>query len=99
MKSILLTIILCFGALNIQAQNIERKGNTFTQVSTTVGNKEIKTQYTFEDKKGNKYVIYLSSKGKAYIKKVSKKSGREYKQYLPDVGKKINPEAYKNDKS
>jgi len=44
------------------------------------------------------YPIYLSSTGKAFIKKVSKKTGKEYKQYIPEIGKQINPEAYKEDK-
>lgn len=48
--------------------------------------------------KGVEHPIYLSSTGKAFIKKVSKKTGKEYKQYLPEIGKQINPEAYKDKK-
>lgn len=39
--------------------------------------------------------ICLLLDGKAFIKKVSKKTGKEYKQYLPEIGKQINPKAYK----
>jgi hypothetical protein len=60
--------------------------------------KETKTQYTFKDSKGNVYPVYLSASGKAFIKKASKKTGKEYKQYLPEIGKQINPKAYKEDK-
>ncbi len=86
-------------SLGVQAQNVERKGNTFTQVTNKKSSgKEVKTQYTYTDSKGNIYPIYLSSTGKAFILKVSKKSGKEYKQYMPEIGKQINPEAYKDKK-
>lgn len=80
------------------AQSVTKSGNNFTQVTSKggkTGGKEIKTKYTYTDSKGNVYPIYLSSTGKAFIKRVSKKTGKEYKQYLPEVGKQINPEAYK----
>lgn len=85
-------------SLGVQAQNVERKGNTFTQVTNKKSSgKEVKTQYTYTDSKGNTYPIYLSSTGKAFILKVSKKSSK-YKQYMPEIGKQINPEAYKDKK-
>ena len=91
MKKIIIAVIMLLSCnVGVQAQSVERKGNNFTQVS-----KETKTQYTYTDSKGNVYPVYLSSTGKAFVKKVSKKTGKEYKQYLPDVGKQINPDAYK----
>lgn len=88
----MLSLTACSG------QNVTQNGNNFTQVKTErAEGKETKTQYTYTDSKGNVYPVYLSSKGKAFIKKVSKKTGKEYKQYLPEIGKKINPEAYKED--
>lgn len=100
MKKLFVCIImmLCLGVNNSSAQNVNRKGNTFTQVTTSKESKETKTQFVYEDNKGNKYPVYLSSKGKAFIKKVSKKTGKEYKQYMPVIGKQINPLAYKEDK-
>jgi len=50
----------------------------------------IKTDYTYKDSKGVSYPIYLSPKGKAFIIRVSKKTGKEYKQYLPEVTKRLN---------
>ena len=86
-------------ALNVgvQAQSVERKGNTFTQVSKSgkSSGKETKTQYIYKDSKGNVYPVYLSSTGKAFVKKVSQKTGKEYKMYVPEIGREINPEAYK----
>lgn len=102
MKKLIIAAIMLFSlSLGIQAQSVQRQGNNFTQVSNKggkSGGKETKTQYTYTDSKGNVYPIYLSSTGKAFIKKVSKKTGKEYKQYLPEVGKQINPEAYKEKK-
>jgi hypothetical protein len=88
-------------SLVTNAQSVQRQGDTFTQVSNKggkSGGKETKTQYTFKDSKGVEYPIYLSSTGKAFIKKVSKKTGKEYKQYVPEIGKQINPDAYKEKK-
>ena len=102
MKKLFITAIMLFNlSLGVQAQSVVREGNTFTQVSNKgekSGGKETKTQYTYTDSKGSTYPVYLSSTGKAFIKKVSEKTGKGYRQYLPEVGKQINPEAYKEDK-
>lgn len=95
---ILLTMVL-LGVSPVYAQQVQQKGNNFSQVTTKERSKETKTQYTYTDSKGVTYPIYLSSTGKAFIKKKSKKTGKEYKQYLPEVGKKINPKAYSNTNS
>jgi hypothetical protein len=100
MKKLFITAIMLFSLnVGIQAQSVQRQGNTFTQVTNKKStSKETKTQYTYKDSKGVVYPIYLSSTGKAFIKKVSKKTGKEYKQYLPEIGKQINPQAYKEKK-
>ena len=85
---------------NACAQSVTRSGDNFTQVTNNKksGPKETKTKYTYTDSKGNTYPVWLSSSGKAFIKKVSKKTGKEYRQYVPEIGKQINPEAYKEKK-
>ena len=103
MKKIILAAIMLLSLnVGVQAQSVQRQGNNFTQVSNNRGGKssgkETETKYTYTDSKGNVYPIYLSSTGKAFIKKVSKKTGKEYRQYLPEIGKQINPSAYKEDK-
>ena len=85
--------------MGINAQSAQRQGNNFTQVSNPkTSGKETKTEFTYTDSKGNVYPVYLSATGKAFIKKVSKKTGKEYKMYMPEIGKQINPEAYKENK-
>lgn len=98
-KLFIAAIMLLSWNVGVQAQSVQKQGNNFTQVSNKKSaGKEIKTQYTYTDNKGVKYPVYLSSAGKAFIYKVSKKTGKKYKQYLPDVGKQINPSAYKDKK-
>jgi hypothetical protein len=102
MKKLIIAAIMLFSLnVGVQAQSVQRQGNNFTQVTNKggkSGGKETKTQYTFKDSKGNVYPVYLSASGKAFIKKVSKKTGKEYKQYVPEIGKQINPKAYKDKK-
>jgi uncharacterized protein YxeA len=95
MKKILALVALAFmvGA-PIFAQDVKREGNTFVQVqSDKVSLKnDTKTQYTYKAKDGKEYPIYLSKNGKAFIVRVSKKSGKEYKQYLPQVTEQLSKE-------
>ena len=37
---------------------------------------------TWEDKKGNKYPIYITKSGAIYINRKSAKTGKDYRQYL-----------------
>ena len=82
MKKLFLAIMLLIACNFTVAQTIVREGNTFTSVSSTKESKEIKTNFTWKDSKGNEYPIYVGKSGACYIKRVSKKTGKEYKQYL-----------------
>lgn len=61
---------------------VRRSGNTF-EVTQTTSQSDVKTPYTWKDKDGKIYPIYISKKGACYIKRISKKTGKEYKYYLP----------------
>lgn len=96
LKLILACLICLFIASADAFSEVKREGNNFTQVSAKTSKGEDKaTNYTYTDSKGIKYTVYLSAKGKAYIIRKSSKTGKEYKQYMPEIGKQINPEAYK----
>lgn len=90
MKKLLITVAIVLGMMTTgYAQTkYEQNGKTFKQVQTekTIkkGAEPLNTGFTWEDAKGNKYPIYISNggKGSAYIIKVSKKTGKEYKAYL-----------------
>lgn len=94
----MMLLALWLGASPVYAQQVQQQGKNFIEVTTSKKSKETKTEYLYTNSKGKVYPIYLSSTGKAFIKRVSKKSGKEYKRYLPEVGKKINPQAYKENK-
>jgi hypothetical protein len=75
----------------VNAQNVTRKGNVFVQIDSSnikKGN-PILTKYIYIDKNGEKYPIYMSTSGKCFIIRKSKKTGKEYKQYLPEVTKEL----------
>lgn len=81
MKAILLALIVLVACVNnsIAATQITREGNNFKESTEKV--EAQKTTYTYEIK-GVKYPVYVSPKGKLYIIRVSKKTGKEYKSYL-----------------
>lgn len=94
-KFIIATIMLfAFGIQSIHSQSYKLNGTTFTQVSNSnKGGKAIQTKYTWEDSKGNKYPIFLSSTGRAFVNKMSGKTGNEYKYYLDnEIGRKLSKE-------
>ena len=76
-----------------RAQNVVRNGKMFIQQSNS--NKIEKdsatlTGYFYVDAKGVRYPIYMSSKGKCFIWRTSSKTGKPYKQYLPEITKQIS---------
>ena len=84
MKKLLMTtfVVLALGSSYCYG-DVVRSGNTFIQTSKTITKKEaIKTKFTWQDSKGNSYPIYISESGSCFIIKVSKKTNKEYRQYL-----------------
>lgn len=72
---------------------VVRNGDTFSVENTTSVNQDTKTKYTWEDKDGNIYPIYITKKCACYVIKISKKTDKEYKYYLPkDVQEAIRKE-------
>lgn len=82
--------MLCALNNSICAQDFVISGNTYESVkSTSSVVNEITTPYTFKIK-DVEYPIFLSKNGCAYIKRISAKSGQEYKQYLSaEISKNI----------
>ena len=64
-------------------QVVLRQGDNFTFLKTQK-KEPVKTKYTFTDSHGEKYSIFVNHNGKCYISKTSKKTGKEYRQYLGD---------------
>ena len=71
--------------------DVVKEGNVYVKKTTAVKEKE--TGIYYQDKDGIRYIIYMSPKGSLYIKKISKKTGKEYKYYLPkDIQETIKRE-------
>lgn len=98
MKKLIIAAMMLLGVnMGIAAQNVVKEGNTFTQVSNkkpAEKDEGTPTKYQYVDSKGKVYQVLLSKTGKAFIWRTSQKTGKAYKQYLPEIGKQINPEAY-----
>ena len=99
MKKTLMTIavlvtasLLCYGQEDPKSRTYRRDGNTFVQSPRKTTDGDIPTAYLWRDSKGNEYPIILHTytkgekKGRvtAYVLRTSKKTGKEYKYYLPN---------------
>lgn len=84
-------MLLALFSINIHAE-VKREGNTF-RVEQITKESDTKTQYTWVDKDGNVYPVFITKRGACYIFRTSKKTGKEYKQYLPkDIQETIKQE-------
>ena len=81
-KFLIALVVLIIGAVGQINAEVVRNGNTF-EVTQTTAQSDVQTPYTWKDKDGKTYPIYISKKGSCYIKRISKKTGKEYKYYLP----------------
>lgn len=82
------------GCQTTKAQSVKREGKTFIVESSRGANssEDVATSYTWKDKKGDEYPIYLHkyTKGEkmgqwgVYVIRKSEKTGNEYKYYLPN---------------
>lgn len=89
-KLLFMLCLILLGGITVKAQNVVRNGNTFTQTSKRKAKEAfMTTPYTYVAADGTKYPIYLSGHGKYFIIRKSKKTGKEYRQYLPSVNKEL----------
>ena len=89
-KSFLIAMLIIASVSASYAQNYTKDGKTYKSEKTIKQSSERETGFTWEDSKGIQYPIYMSKSGSCYIKKISKKTGNEYKQYLgEEVSKDI----------
>lgn len=89
----LITLLVALIVSVASYADVVREGNTFKVEKTASGNKDQQTPYTWQDKEGKTYPIFITKNGACYIIKVSKKTGKEYKYYLPkEVQEQIKKE-------
>jgi len=89
MKKLILAIFLLMASCTpVIAQTSNPKTNKVLVVENIGKAKEVNSGYSILDKDDNKtYVVYITSKNKLVIHKVSKKSGKEYNAYLKNIKK------------
>lgn len=89
----LITLVLLILAIGLaaNAQTYTRSGNTFiSSTGERVKAEPIKTKFTWKDRKGKEYPVYISSNGSCFVIKVSAKTGKEYRNYLsPEISQQI----------
>lgn len=81
MRKFLIILVMLIMAGTTCIAEVVRNGNTFETVQTS--QTDVQTPYTWKDKDGKTYPIYITKKGACYVKRISKKTGKEYKYYLP----------------
>ena len=99
---VLILFFILSAFVGAKAQNVVLKGNTFVQQATS--GDSVRTEYYYQDSRGNKYPIFLSAKGKAYAWVLSKEKRDEkgnllkpahlYKKYLKQVTEQLNKSSY-----
>ena len=88
MKKFFIIVALVLGTMTAVANDstrvVIREGNSFGYMpkAKTPSNPPVETEYTW-DIQGEKYPIYISSNGRCFIYRISKKSNQIYKWYLP----------------
>lgn len=90
MKKLLLAVILLAACINPCYAKVDSntKTNKVLVAENTGKKQEVNSGYSILDKGDNKtYVVYITSKNKLVIHKVSKKSGKEYNAYLKNIKK------------
>lgn len=81
-KLILIAVFIIASISASYAQNYTKDGKTYKAEKVEKQSSERETGFSWEDSKGNTYPIYMGKTGSCYIKRISKKTGNEYKQYL-----------------
>lgn len=87
----LFIVMMMLMSITYTNAEIIKEGKTYSQV-TKSKTPDKDSGFTYKDSKGNIYPIMISKSGSCYILRISKKSGKEYKQYL---GKEISQEICK----
>ena len=82
--TILITCMVLITAAQSSPAKVERHGNTFSEVKTKTS--EIVLTDYFYSTGGQTYQIYINkASGRCFINKVSSKTGKTYRYYLPEV--------------
>lgn len=82
MKKLISFVLMVLLSVASFAQKFNAETKTFSK-ENTVKTSATLTEYNWEES-DSIYPIYITKNGRTYINKVSKKSGKVYKKYLPE---------------
>ena len=90
-RLLVMLLFILAAACVTNAQTYTRSGNTFiSSTGERVKTEPVKTKFTWKDRKGKEYPVYISKTGSCFVIKVSAKTGKEYKNYLgPEISQQI----------
>lgn len=79
------------GAAQNSDAKVQRNGKVFSQSVKKAKTEPVITDFQWKDSKGNTYPILVNpNSGRCFVLKTSKKTGKEYKQYLDaEVAKQV----------
>lgn len=81
--TLILTLLLAVSTGFSQTKVVrDTNGNFITQKAPKKQSEDKQTGQTYTTAKGESFPVYISEKGKYYVIRTSKESGKEYKQYL-----------------
>ena len=87
----IILFIICISMIANADNKYKCVNNTYSSTGRVNNSSApISTGFTWSDSKRNKYPIYISNSGSCYVIKTSKKTGKEYKNYLgPEISQDI----------
>lgn len=95
MRRLFIAVALALAVSTVNAE-VKQQGNVFIeQAKPREAKPAQKTEFVYIDSKGVQHPIYVSSNGKAFVVLTSKKTGKQYKKYLPEVTSVINSNSKK----
>lgn len=83
MKQLIIAAIICIASYNACGQNVKQdaQGN-FHAIKDSTAATGKPTGQTYTDAKGAVYPVMITDKGKLFVMKTSKTTGKQYRYYL-----------------
>lgn len=82
MKKLIISVALLFSLITSAQQTYKLNSKGKLESTTEVNIPKFKNSGYTLDLKDSTYVVYISTKGKYFINRVSGKTGKIYKQYI-----------------
>lgn len=82
MKYVILILVVSLIAIQAHGQTIHRDSSGNYKEVYTPRSYSKPTGHTFTDRRGNTYPVLISTHGKLFVIRKSKKTGKEYREYL-----------------